>query len=243
MRKYSIVQRVAAAGIAMILSQACKKLVSVPGNVTGQIVTSQVFTDSANATEGVIGLYGGSGPLTSFNVDVFTGLGADELLSNFAYNTAAIAFYKDSLTAGITNGSNSITPSASPFWGFYGSYAIYQANAALGALAADNQLSTPLRNQLMGECKFMRSFYYFYLVNMFGNVPYVTSTDYRVTQRMPRIAAGTVYDSLEQDLLQARQLMLPAYPSAGRQRPNRYTADALLARIYLYRKQWGKAEA
>ena len=33
------------------------------------------------------------------------------------------------------------------------------------------------------------------------------------------------------------------YPSAGRQRPNRYTATALLARVYLYRKKWGLAKA
>ena len=41
----------------MLGLQACNKIISVPDNVAGQIVTSQVFSDSANATEGVIALY------------------------------------------------------------------------------------------------------------------------------------------------------------------------------------------
>lgn len=223
----------------MFLLLACNKLIEVPDNASGQIVTSQVFSDSANATEGVIGLYT-TGTLGGWYPDIYAGLGADELLSNstVALNTA---FYEDSLTAG---GPGGVSASTTTFWTkYYSSDAIYRANAALEGLAADNQLSTPVRNQLVGECKFIRAFYYFYLVNLFGDVPYVTSSNYLVNQRTPRTPAASVYDSLQQDLLQVSQLLLPAYPSAGRQRPNRYTADALLARLCLYRQQWSNAEA
>jgi hypothetical protein len=226
------------AGTGMLLLPACKKLVEVPDNASGQIVTSQVFTDSANATQGVIGMYT-TATLSTWNPEIYTGLGADELLNNSTGNTAAVAFYQDSLTSG----NFLTTPSGYYFWNqYYSSDAIYRANAALEGLTADNLLSTPVRNQLMGECKFMRAFYHFYLVNLFGDVPYITSSDYRVNERIPRIAVKTVYDNLEQELLQTRQLLLPAYPTTGRQRPNRYTADALLARLYLYSKQWRNAE-
>ena len=50
-----------------------------------------------------------------------------------------------------------------------------------------------------------------------------------------------VYGQITKDLLDARARMSAAYPSPGRLRPNRYTADALLARTYLYRGQWDSA--
>jgi hypothetical protein len=238
MRKHIKFPFIVAAGIGMLLLQACNKLLSVPANAAGQIVTSQVFSDSLNATEGVLGLYSSS-VLGTWYPDIYGGLGADELLNNSVYNTTAEAYYRDSLYAG----SSIVTSTSSSFWdSYYGNTCIYLANAALEALAVDSQLSTSYRNQLQGECTFMRAFYYFYLVNRFGNVPYVTSTNYAANQRLPATSASTIYSSMTQDLLQARQLMQPAYPSTGRLRPNRYTADALLARAYLYNKQWSNAE-
>ena len=222
----------------MLLLQACNKIISVPANAAGQIVTSQVFTDSSNATEGVIGLYA-SYTIGTWYPDIYGGLGADELLYNGTSNAVATAYYRDSLYVG----SSTLSSSSSSFWDtYYGSDCIYRTNAALEGLVADSLLSTSVRNQLVGECKFMRAFFYFYLVNRFGDVPYVTSTDYRVNQALPRTPVNTVYNNLEQDLLLARQFMQPAYPSNGRLRPNRYTADALLARLYLYRQQWSNAE-
>jgi hypothetical protein len=239
MRKYVLFQFVIAASMGMLLLQACNKILSVPANAAGQIVTSEVFSDSLNATAGVIGMYASTTTWGYWYPDIYGGLGADELLYNGTSNTTAIAYYRDSLFVGNTTLSS---PSTS-FWDtYYNNNCIYQANAALEGLAADSLLSTTARNQLMGECKFMRSFFYFYLVNRFGDVPYVTSSNYQVNQRLPRTSAGTVYSNIEQDLLQARQFMQPAYPSKGKQRPNRYTADALLARLYLYRQQWNNAE-
>ena len=226
--------------MGMLLLQACNKILSVPGNAAGQIVTSEVFSDSLNATAGVIGMYASTTTWGSWYPDIYGGLGADELLYNGTSNTTAIAYYRDSLFAG----NSTLASTSTSFWDTYYNYnCIYQANAALEGLAADSLLSTTARNQLMGECKFMRSFFYFYLVNRFGDVPYVTSSNYQVNQRLPRTSTGTVYSNLEQDLLQARQFMQPAYPSKGKLRPNRYTADALLARLYLYQKQWSNAES
>ena len=238
MRKYLIFQLIATASIVVLSLQACNKILSVPSNVAGQIVTSEVFTDSLNATAGVVGMYASTN-MGTWYPDIYGGLGADELLYNGTSNTAAIAYYRDSLYVG----SSIISAPSTSFWDtYYGSSCIYLANAALEGLAADGLLSTSMHNQLTGECKFMRAFFYFYLVNRFGDVPYVTSTDYQVNQRLPRTPASTVYSNLEQDLLQARQLMQPAYPSKGKLRPNCYTADALLARLYLYQKQWSNAE-
>ena len=43
------------------------------------------------------------------------------------------------------------------------------------------------------------------------------------------------------DLKDAETKLLPTYPSAGRVRPNLYTASALLAKVYLFEGQWQNA--
>ncbi len=203
-----------------------------------QIVTSQVFADSVNATAGVLGLYT-STVLSGLYPDIDAGLGGDELVLN-SVNPSLDAFYVDSLYAG---NAQTAGPTGTVWTNYYGSSAIYLANAALEGLATDSLLSAAARNQLIGECKFMRAFYYFYLVNLFGDVPFVSGTAYQENARLPRTPSATIYSQMQQDLQQALALMQPNYPSSGRQRPNRYTAAALLARLYLYSQQWAQAQA
>src|SRR5262249_51616984 len=101
------------------LTAGCNKLLDVPGNSAGQLVTSQVFADSANATAGVLGLYTSSS-LTAQYPDIYTGLGSDELLSNSA-SLLTLPFYRDSLFASkLLN----IAPPTEYIWGeYYGSNA------------------------------------------------------------------------------------------------------------------------
>src|SRR5690606_34963325 len=45
------------------------------------------------------------------------------------------------------------------------------------------------------------------------------------------------------DLQQAKDLMADNYQTSNRVRPNKSAANALLARVFLYTKDWGKAES
>lgn len=219
---------------------ACNKLLSVPDNAGGQLVTAKVFSDSVNATAGVLGMYTSAG-LTNKNVDIFTGLTGDELLYS-GTTPSFLASYEDSLYAG---SSSATAPMAAIWANFYAKNAIYQANAALEGLAADpdSTISTATKNQLIGECEVLRAFCYFYLANLYGGVPLVTHTSFQTNATLPRASVDSVYHQITSDLLDAQTKLQPAYPSAGRQRPNRYTASALLARVYLYTKQWAAAQA
>ncbi len=85
--------------------------------------------------------------------------------------------------------------------------------------------------------------HYFYLLNLYGGIPIVATTDYNVNAILPRSSVYSVYDFIIQDLTDARKVLKPSYPSAGRARPNLYTADALLARVYLYKGQYEQADA
>ncbi len=216
---------------------ACTKLLKVPGEQGGMVTTAQTFSDSVSATSGILGLYT-SQTLTN-DLQIYPGLSADEILSGSAYANEN-SFYYDSLSAGTINNPG---PSETIWQGFYNASTIYLANAAIEALRTDSLLSASYKDQLIGECEVVRALEYFYLVNLWGGVPLVTSTSYLVNQGLPRASVAAVYGQIEKDLLDAKSRLTPAYPSAGRQRPNLYVACALLSRVYLYLGQWSSAEA
>lgn len=120
---------------------------------------------------------------------------------------------------------------------------IYESNAVLEGLAASTTVSDTLRVQLVGEAYFVRAFAHFYLVNAYGRVPVVTTTDYRMNAVASRAAEEDVYEQITADLEQARELLTNAYFLSGRARPNRTAATALLARVHLYRERYALAES
>jgi hypothetical protein len=121
---------------------------------------------------------------------------------------------------------------------------IYKANAIIEGLESSNSISTTVRQQLDGEAKFIRAFCNFYLVNIWGDVPLVLSTDYRVNSNISRTPVATVYQHIINDLTSAQNQLKADYTTSGNQRvrANKWAATALLARVYLYVQDWPKAE-
>src|SRR5690606_31950970 len=106
------------------------------------------------------------------------------------------------------------------------------ANAVLEGLSASKKITGDVRAQLEGEAKFVRAFCHFYLVNLFGDVPYVMTTDYRRVSRLARESVSEVYGKIVADLIDARNLLADdhSYSRGNRAVPNKYAATALLAR-------------
>ncbi|RBL91109.1 RagB/SusD family nutrient uptake outer membrane protein [Chitinophaga flava] len=215
---------------------ACNKFVEVdtPGN---KITTQQLFNDDASATTAVAGLYSriSSSFLTigSGGTTIYTGLSSDELISSV--NTPDLKeFQTNSISS--TNSTNQ-----NAFW--RPAYlSIYQANACIEGLTASNGMSPRIKNQLLGECKVVRSLFYFYLIQLYGDVPLITKTDYNTTSVQGRNSVNDIYGLIINDLTDAKNLLAENYPSDGRLRPNSYTAAALLARVYLFTGNWKLAE-
>jgi hypothetical protein len=222
--------------VIFTLSASCKKFVVIP-NSKSQISTAAVFADSTNATAAVLGIYinmmNGTNISTPFNgqVTLYTALSSDELYTTGS-STGDLQFYENALN----NNSNS-----QYFWD-NGYTLIYQANAAIEGLTASNGLTTSAKNQLLGECKLARAINYFHLVNLFGPVPLIINTDYKTNGSLPRASVAAIYAQIITDLTEAESSMSASYVTSGKVRPNKYTATALLAKVYLYQKQWAKAE-
>jgi hypothetical protein len=223
--------------LSILFFTSCKKFIEVdpPANV---VTTATLFTDDLTATSAINGLYSQMMISNLFfansSMTVFPGLSADELMRTVPDGNTD-PFQKNAVT---TNNFYLETG----MWK-RGYNHIYHANAVLKGLENSLGVSSGTRDQLMGEAKFARAFCYFYLVNLFGDVPLVTSTEYQVNQSVPRINVSEIYPQIISDLKDAQSLLSNTYPSTGKVRPIKYAATALLARVYLYQRNWAEAEA
>jgi hypothetical protein len=223
--------------IFTFLFVGCNKMVEIDPPST-QLDARSVFENDATAMAAVNGLYS---QLMTTNlafanggITVYAALSADELLPTAA-NVDYDAFVTNSIPA--TNSLGIYTRLWTP--AFRG---VYHANAVLEGLAASNTISDSLKRQLEGEMLVVRSLCYFYLTQIFGDVPLQLTTDYRSNGSMARTARSEVYRQLVIDLRKAKDMLSPTYPSAGKVRANKWTAAALLARVYLFQKDWTEAE-
>jgi starch-binding outer membrane protein, SusD/RagB family len=95
---------------------------------------------------------------------------------------------------------------------------------------------------LEGEARFVRAFAYFYLVNLYGDVPIILSTNYRDNQLAARDPIAEVYSQIIDDLEVAAELVGSNYINGERTRVNEHAVTALLSRVYLYLEDWQQAE-
>lgn len=118
---------------------------------------------------------------------------------------------------------------------------IYAINALLEGVSASTKLTQVQKEFFIGEAKFARAFVYFYLVQLYGDVPYVTATDYTVNKSVERMEVTLVYEQLITDLEEASILLSEQYVSPTRSLPNSYAAKAFLARVCLNAGKWAEA--
>lgn len=225
--------------IGVFLVTSCNKLLDA-GSPTDKVTTPQVYANDSLAQAALIGVYYkmmySFGPFNG-HITRYCGLAADEL-----NRVTTLEADSPFLTNTIPADNNTI----SVIWTLTYGY-IYQCNDLIEGLAGSKSLTPTLKSQLLGEAYFLRAFSYFYLVNLFGDVPLITGTDYSQNATKHRIKVEEVYDQMIGDLNEAKNLLTNKYvtttDSSIRVRVNRLAAMALLARIYLYREQWSNAAA
>ena len=229
----------------MMTQTSCKKLVEVTPPVTA-LTGENVYTNDATAAAVLTGIYTnmsvGAGFVTGANsISMECGLSADEftLYGGSSAQANLILFYKNALT-----NQQYLT-----FWEpCYG--VLLQINSAIEGLNTATSLTPTVRQQLLGEAEFLRGFIYFYLVNLYGDVPLVLSSNYQTNTIIARTPKAQVYQQIITDLKDAQRLLSPNYLDATiksmtteRVRPTSWAATALLARTYLYTDSLSNAKA
>ncbi|MCI9844566.1 RagB/SusD family nutrient uptake outer membrane protein [Flavobacterium pectinovorum] len=202
-----------------------------------QMTKETVFEDYATTNAALTDIYAkirDRGVLTGNNTGLSNQLGhyADELSpygtpSNTSYN-----FYNNALLP--TNAT------IATYWNTSYNH-IYAANSIIEAIEKNENISEENKNQLLGESLFIRALLHFYLVNLYGDMPYITTTDYRIKSKVTRIPVSEVYKKVISDLETAITLLPVKYSPSDRSIPNRYAAKALLARVYLYNQSYAEA--
>src|SRR5690606_39726992 len=111
--------------------------------------------------------------------------------------------------------------------------AIYGCNAILEGLTT-SPLPEKVQDPMKGEALFLRAFLHFYLTNLYGDIPYVTTTDYTVNAKIKKITEEKVYDNLIADLERAEQLLSDT--DVGQDiYATKAAVNTLLARVFLYK--------
>lgn len=234
----------------------CKKFIEIDPP-TDRITEANVFESDITATAALTGIYANLSTWAAFPPDILTfsklgGLSSDELDLWPGASDFEKAYYQNALQTNFDGNVGAIA--GEDMWSDCYSYRnLYQCNQAIEGINKSNSLSASVKRQLLGEAKFMRAFFYFYLVNLYGDVPLQTGTDPEVNRLLARSPIADVYNLILSDLLEAKDLLSSEYLNNGlksynnmtgveRLRPTKWAACALLARVYLYREDFVKAE-
>ncbi|MBO9633404.1 MAG: RagB/SusD family nutrient uptake outer membrane protein [Chitinophagaceae bacterium] len=233
--------------LSLLVNFSCTKLVEVDPPVN-KTMAAGVYGSDASAISVVTYMYV---ELTNFwytdprcigSLGLFGSLYTDEL--NFIRgqftNQTLMDFYNNNLNSNFTNVS---------YW--EAAYSnIYRCNLALDGLNASVTLSPGIKKQLLSELKFFRALNYYYLVNLYGDIPWVVSTDYTLNATLGKTPAIQVLKNIQADLRDARDqlsanwldgtLLKPS--TTDRFRVTTHAASALLTKVCLMTGDWEEAE-
>jgi starch-binding outer membrane protein, SusD/RagB family len=219
----------------MLLTASCEKLVEVDAPPYS-IDKEDVYKNDVTATSAIGRLYTKLPTDGFFNIGHVATLSADEIM--IEQQDPNDVLYQIN-----QNNILSVNSKIESCWEYHFGL-IYNTNSVIEGLRPSVTLTPSLKNQLLGEALFFRAFAHFYLVNLFGNIPYISTTDYRQNGVVTRMPVPDVYEKIIADLLEARELLSEDYVFAKSQRVrvNKWAAASFLARVYLFKGDWVHAE-
>lgn len=211
---------------------ACKKLIRVEAPKT-QLSSDKIFSNTETANAAMASIYSQFNSSIGLNISLFSGLYADELQTSSA-SQPTLEFAQS--TIGVSNGIN-----LNIWRGLYG--VIYQCNHFLEGLEESKTIEQTSKNGFKGELLFIRAVCFYYLLQLYGDVPLLTNTDVRYSSIAARTDRAIIIKRLVEDLLEARTLLPKQYSDAERVRVNYWGACAMLGKLYLMQQQFTEAEA
>ena len=115
-------------------------------------------------------------------------------------------------------------------------FGIYRANKVINNVEPDSDV----KNQCIAEAKFLRAYYLFEIVSMFGNGPVILKEPPPSDYAQPFAGAAAIYAQIEQDLVEAIAVlpMKDQYAPEDVFRASKGAAQALLGKALLYQGKW-----
>lgn len=217
------------------LSMCCENFVDVP-LPSSQLTGAKVFEDPSTAEAAMVDVYS-----KLRDTGILTGLGGGASVNLGLYADELANYSAEMLTTNMYN--NELLPDNGIVLTLWNDsyHQIYCCNAVIEGLEKSSSIPEAAKEKLTGEALFTRALIHFYLANIFGDIPYIKGTDYEKNRKAVRTESSQVYQYIIEDLNNAVSLLPADYITAERVRPNKFAAYALLARAYLYSKEWEKA--
>jgi hypothetical protein len=218
--------------IIVLLSTACSKFVDYNPHEDFQITSDDYLKTADDYSKMVIGVYS---PLQwIYANNVIGDIASDNSVSGGENATDVIGFQQiDDYTTTTTN-SYLTEAWKSCYEGINRANYLHENKTKLDFVG---------KEALYGEVYFLRAYYYFELVKMFGDVPLftakrLTASDSKAFTRAPK---ADVYKQMEADLTAAIAVLPPTNVQKGR--VTKYAAQALLGKVLLYQGKYDAAAA
>jgi len=204
----------------------------------GELTSDNFFLSADQAVQATNATYS---QLRNFNVHVFSWLGVTDIASDDATKGSVPddASFLLELDRRTFNASN--TAFSGTWSGYY--TGVYRANVALENIPAIDDMDPDLRARLVGENRFLRAYYYFYLVRAFGGVPKITSPLQPDEFDQGRAPRDSIYALIERDLNAASAALPPksGYPGDQMGRATKGAAEGYLAKVHLFQEEYEEA--
>lgn len=135
------------------------------------------------------------------------------------------------------------TPTASDLFPWYSAmYKVIRSANVVIEKVPEIEMDNTLKNRYIAEARFIRGMVYFNMTRAFGAVPMVTTVN--PDSKMSRTDVATITSTVIIPDLEFAATTLPArgdYSSANAGRATKGAAQAFLAKVYLYQKNYAKA--
>lgn len=237
--KTYIKQIILTLSLSLVLAPiSCEKWIETdfPNN---QLPTELVFEDEQTAEAALAGLYASlwSNSLLSGGVEGFGllgGLYTDDISTVYTpgINGVSDIFYNAQLS------NNSVVTNV-----WTNAYQqIYASNSIIEGVRNSKSLSPAVKDRITGEALFVRSLLYFYLHQIYGQIPYTDSTDYTFNSQLSRMPKNEFMTRIETDMSEAVNLIPTSYRNAEKIYPNKYAAYLILAKIKMLLNKNNEAE-
>ncbi|MFK5972919.1 MAG: RagB/SusD family nutrient uptake outer membrane protein [Flavobacteriaceae bacterium] len=116
---------------------------------------------------------------------------------------------------------------------------ILNSNTIIEQLGLNESIPQADKDMLEAETLFLRSYAYYHLTNLWGDVPYYRDNlPISEIQVLPRMDKTVIRDEILTDLQRAQGLLPDSFESNGLGRGSKWAAATVMVKIYLIQKKW-----
>jgi hypothetical protein len=225
-----IISYIAAASLVISLG-ACKKYMDLDIENPNRIDESNFWKSGAEALQGLNAVYGNfyrNGPSRwlPYYMDV---------RSDDGYSTSPWNELRSISGLNTTNYNFEVQIDT---WGHHWR-GVYRANQVITKVPGI-EMDATLRDRYVAEAKFLRAWYYYNLVTIWGNIPLILEPSLP-SDKPSQAPMDQVWAQIEKDLTEAAAVLPNTYSGVDVGRATKGAAHGLLGRAHLQQREWQQA--